>query len=111
MAQIKLDNVCTTYYNIDGKLIAVATQDISRDGSKRFRLYKTDENLKDFELVSTADSPISFDAILYPNHVLSASTSKTKPIRTKVDIDKPKSKSDANVCAKQTKPTKRKKLF
>ena len=109
MAQIKLDSVCTSYYNINGELIAVATQDMSRDGSKKFRLYKTDENLKDFELLSTADSPISFDAILYPNHIMSASKPKTNTIRTRVDIAEPEPK--VTTSSKTVKQSKRKKLF
>lgn len=121
MAKINLKDICTSYYDIDGNLIAVATQEISRDGSKKFKLYRTDAKMTDFELTSSASSPILFDAILYPNHVVSASVPKSKPVRTKIDLSKLESLklSKSGTSSTTTKAkikstsinTKRKKLF
>lgn len=116
MTKINLNSVCTTYYDIHGDLIAVATQEISRDGSKKFKLYGTDENLKDFDLMSTSNSPVDFDAILYPNHIVSASASKSRPIRTKINLTNTDAtgltKSASNLASdKKSVNLKHKKLF
>ncbi len=78
MSKINLDDVSVTYLDSNSNIIAVSIRDTFKD-KRRYRLYRTDNNLTDFELVCTADTPIPFDKILYPHRFNDKSV---KPVNT-----------------------------
>lgn len=82
MPKINLDDVSVTYLDSNSNIIAVSIRDTFKD-KRRYRLYRTDNNLTEFELVCTADTPIPFDKILYP-HRFSDKPSKSVKTADKV---------------------------
>lgn len=68
MNNINLKTISVKYGDGNGNTIAVCCKEHSRDSIK-YKLYKTNNELNNFELISTSDSPTDFDLILYSNDV------------------------------------------
>lgn len=98
---IKKSNIVTRYYNANSGLIAVAVFD-KNSAQKPYKLYKTDCDLKSFELISSSNNPLDFDSILYSKTELNI-----KKPRSKAKI-KPNSSKDTGTV---NKSIKRDKLF
>ena len=98
---IKKSNIVTRYYNADSRLIAVAVLD-KNSAQKPYKLYKTDCDLKSFELISSSNNPLDFDSILYSKTEL-----KVKKPRSKAET-KPNDSKDNGMA---NKSIKRDKLF